>query len=266
MRLLIVITLLFSIVSCHKPSSNVLIVGAIAGPEVDLLETAREVANKKYGIKVQIVAFNDYNLPNLALQDKSIDVNVFQHVPYLQAASKVHGYDFEVLGKTFLFPIGLYSKKIKEITEIPYGAEIVIPNDPSNEVRALLLLEKAGLIHLKNNDASLASKIASNPLNEIISNPKSIKIKAVDAAQLPRVLEDVEAAVINTNFAKLAGLSLDKDAIYVETKDSPYAEVVVTRKVSDKKNQISYLIEALHSNEVRQKAQDLFGNEAIQAW
>lgn len=262
MRLFILVSLLF-LVSCQKPLPNQLIVGVISGPEADLLKTASEITQQKHGVHLKIVEFNDYNLPNIALQDKSIDVNVFQHLPYLKAASENHGYDFEMAGKAFLFPIALYSKKIKSVNELRTKAQIAVPNDPSNEMRALILLEKAGLIELKKTEET---KIAANPLNDIISNPKSITIKEIDAAQLPRVLDDVDAAIINTNFAKVAGLSQAKDAIFIEGKDSPYAVVVVSRKDSSKKQQIKYLVEALHSNQVRDKAEALFAKEAIPAW
>jgi D-methionine transport system substrate-binding protein len=266
MRSLVIAFVLIGLVSCNKPTNNQLIVGAIAGPEADLLHTAAEVADKQSGLKIKIVEFNDYTLPNVALQNKSIDVNIFQHLPYLKAASQDRGYDFVVIGKTFLFPMRLYSKKVQSLDQLPVGALIAVPNDPSNETRALLLLQKAGLITLKNKEIFSSDQNAISPLNNIISNPKALKIKEIDAAQLPRALEDVDAAVINSNFAKLADLRPARDAIFMETKDSHYAELIVVRRNSLKQPQINALIKALHSREVQQKAVTLFADEAIRAW
>ncbi|HHF7348056.1 TPA: MetQ/NlpA family ABC transporter substrate-binding protein [Legionella feeleii] len=258
MRFFSILVLLVSLVACHKPSPNTLTIGTIAGPETDLVETAKEVAEQKYGLTIKIVEFNDYNLPNEALQDGSLDANVYQHLPYLQAANKAHGYDLEAIGKTFVYPTGIYSKKIKKLNQLPDKATIAIPNDPSNEARALLLLQKAGLITLKKTD--LAS------VSDITSNPKHLAIKELDAAQLPRILDDVDAAVINTTFAIPAGLSPSRDAIYVEGKDSPYANLIVIRRDSPKKAQLEEFVKAMNSKEVKNKAQELFGDAAIPAW
>lgn len=210
MRIFSVFVLLISLVACNKPSPNTLTVGTIAGPETDLVEVAKDVAQKQYGLTIKIVEFNDYNLPNEALQDGSLDANVYQHLPYLQAAIKAHGYNLEPIGKTFVYPTGIYSHKIKSLTQLPERGTVAIPNDPSNEARALLLLQKAGLIDLKN--ASLAT------VADITNNPKHLVIKELDAAQLPRILDDVDAAVINTTFAIPAGLSPSRDAILLKVK------------------------------------------------
>jgi D-methionine transport system substrate-binding protein len=258
MRILCIFTLLFSLLACSKPSPNTITVGTISGPETELVEVAQTVAQEKYGLNVKIIEFNDYNLPNEALQDGSLDANVYQHLPYLQAASKAHGYDLEVIGKTFVYPAGLYSKKVKSIKDLSDKAIIALPNDPSNESRALLLLQKAGLITLKSTQNSSVQDIAKNP--------KQLQFKELDAAQLPRVLDDVDAAVINTTFAVPAGLSPTRDAIFLEGKDSPYANLIVIRKNSDKKEQLELFVKALNSPEVKEKAHNLFGDAAIAAW
>ena len=258
MRFLSMAFLLLSLTSCDKPSPNTLVVGAISGPETELVAVAKEVALKQYGITVKIVEFNDYNLPNAALQDGSLDANVYQHMPYLEAASKAHGYNLEAIGKTFVYPTGLYSSKYKKLAEIPDHAIIALPNDPSNELRALLLLEKAGLITLK---ASQQSSI-----QDIATNPKQVQFKELDAAQLPRILPDVDAAVINTTFAIPANLSPSKDALFLESKDSPYANLIVIRRDSKKKKQLSLLVKALNSDAVTKKAHELFGDAAVAAW
>lgn len=258
MRFVLVFVFLFSLVACNKPSPNTITVGTIAGPETDLVEAARDVAFNKYGLTLKIVEFNDYNLPNEALEDGSLDANVYQHLPYLRAAIQAHHYHLEAIGKTFIYPTGIYSNKYKSISELPNNAIIAIPNDPSNEARALLLLQKAGLINLK-------LKELPN-LTDIIENPKKLRIKELDAAQLTRILPDVDAAIINTNFAIPAGLKPSKDAIFLEGKDSPYANLVVIRDDSPKKVQLQELVKALNSKEVEMKAKELFGDGAIPAW
>lgn len=258
MKYFIYCLFLLSLVACNKPSPNTLVVGTIAGPETELIETAKEVAKKEYNLDVKIVAFNDYNLPNEALADGSLDANVYQHLPYLQAAMKAHGYKLEAIGKTFVYPVGIYSKKYKSLEQLPKKAIIALPNDPSNEMRALQLLEKAHLIRLKT---------ANNPeLKDIESNEHELQFKEMDAAQLPRVLQDVDAAVINTTFALPAGLNPAKDAVFTEDKESPYANLIVIKQDSPKKEQLALFVKALNSEKVKEKAKTLFGDAAIPAW
>lgn len=242
----------------EKPNPNTLIVGTIAGPETELVEVARNIVQTKNGLAVKIVEFSDYNLPNAALQDGTLDVNIFQHLPYLEDAIKAHHYNLEVAGKTFLYPAALYSNKIKSLKALKPGAIIAIPNDPSNEARALLLLQDAGLIRLKNK--------RSASLFDIKSNPKQYQFRELDAAQLARALPDVDMAVINTNFAIPAGLHPNRNALFTEGKNSPYANLIVIRKDSPKKEQIQLLVNALHTQEVKDKAKDLFADAAIPAW
>ena len=258
MRVLTYLVLLFSLISCNKPSPNTLVIGAIAGPETELIETAKEVAKKKYGLDVKIIAFNDYNLPNEALQDGSLDANVYQHLPYLQAAIAAHHYKIEAIGRTFVYPVGIYSKKFKSLNDLPQKATIAVPNDPSNEIRALQLLEKAHLITLKST--------SNTGLQDIATNPHEFQFKEMDAAQLPRVLPDVDAAVINTTFALPAGLTPSRDALFTEDKDSPYANIIVIRSDTPKKVQLELFVKALNSDEVKDKAKALFGDAAIPAW
>lgn len=258
MRILASCFLLLSLVACNKPSPNTLVIGTIAGPETELVETAQEVAKSKYHLDIKIVTFNDYNLPNEALQDGSLDANVYQHLPYLNTAIKAHGYSLEAIGRTFVYPVGVYSKKHSDLKQIPQNAVIALPNDPSNELRALELLEKAHLITLKNTHPT--------GLNDIASNPQNLQFKEMDAAQLPRVLPDVDAAVINTTFALPAGLNPARDALFTEDKNSPYANIIVIRKDSAKKAQLLLFVKALNSEEVKEKAHTLFGDAAIPAW
>lgn len=258
MRFLSLFTLLLTLTACSKPSPNTLTIGTVSGPETALVEMAQKVALERYGMTVKIIEFNDYNLPNEALQDGSLDANIYQHLPYLRAASKAHHYDLEVIGKTFVYPTGIYSKKFKSLSQLPNKAVIALPNDPSNEIRALLLLQKAGLITLKNKHPS--------SIQDIASNPKQLHFKELDAAQLPRILLDVDAAVINTTFAIPAGLRPTRDALFLEDKNSPYANLIVIRRNSDKKAQLLLFVKAMNDDAVKDKAHTLFGDAAIKAW
>lgn len=262
MRIFRIIPFLFCLFGCHgqSDSPNTLTIGTIAGPETDLVKTAKVVAEKQYGLTIRIVEFSDYNLPNEALQDGSLDANVYQHLPYLEAAQKAHGYTLEPIGRTFLFPAGIYSKKIKDITSLPEHAQIAIPNDPSNEARALKLLEQAKLITLKDTKDNAPS------VQDIEKNPKHLRLKTLDAAQLPRILPDVDAAVINTTFAVPAGLNPMRDALVVENKNSPYANLIVIEMNSPKREQLELFVKAMHSEEVKNKAKSLFGDSAIASW
>jgi D-methionine transport system substrate-binding protein len=252
---------IFAFTGCQsKEPANQIRVGTIEGPETTLMEVAKNVAEKQYGLHVKIVPFTDYTMPNEALNDGSIDANMFQHIPYLNADAKIRGFDLTIVGKTFIYPMAIYSKKISNINNTPNKAIVAIPNDPSNEARALLLLQKAGLITLKPNVSVMATPA------DIVNNPKQIVFKEVGAAQLPRVLPNVTLAVINTNFAIAAGLYPSKDGIFVEDKDSPYANVVVVKSADKDKKEFRELVDALHSEAVVSTANKLFKGQAISAW
>jgi D-methionine transport system substrate-binding protein len=255
---LLIALLCLTLFACGSESPNTLKVGTISGPETQLMEVAKKVAKEQYGLTIEIKEFTDYNIPNIALNDGSIDANVYQHLPYLQEAINAHGYQLEPIGKTFIYPTGIYSHKLKSLAALKQGATVAIPNDPSNETRALLLLQKAGLIKVSDK-RSLTPK-------DIFENPKKLQFKELDAAQLTRVLTDVDIAVINTNYAIPAGLNPKKNALFIESKDSPYANLIVAHKDSKKKKQLQKLVNALHSKEVKNKAKALFGDYAIPAF
>jgi D-methionine transport system substrate-binding protein len=249
----------FSLLGCHAENQSAdIVVGTIAGPETELVEVAKQIAKEQYDLEVKIIEFSDYNLPNEALSDGSLDMNIYQHLPFLQASMEARGYSLSVIGKTFIYPMGIYSNRYKNIQDLPESALIAVPNDPSNQTRALLLLQSAGLISLK-------PKNMVN-LHDILSNPKHLKIKELDAAQLPRMLQDVDASVINTNFAIPAGLSPSQDALFLESKDSPYANIMVVRTQDLDKPRLNQFVMAMHSQAVIQKAKELFGENAIAAW
>ncbi len=261
MRKILCFFLFLLLAACQKkPSADTLQVGTIAGPETALMQVAASVAQERYGLHVNIIEFSDYAIPNAALSEGSLDANMFQHAPYLQNAISHRHYPLVAVAKTFIYPMGIYSKKIKTLSALPNKALVVIPNDPTNEARALFLLQKAGLITLKKGSDDTATVLS------IESNPKKLTIKEMDAAELPRVLEDVSLAVINTNYAVPAGLVPNQDALFLEDKSAPYANLLVVKKSDATNPKVQQLIEALHSDEVKAKAKSLFNGQAIPAW
>jgi len=258
--ILIIFTLIFVSACNNKQPENLIKVGTIAGPETELMEIAKTVLKDKYDLDMKIIEFSDYSIPNAALADGSIDINMFQHLPYLEAFNKAHGYDLVSIAKTFVYPMGIYSKKLSKLRDLPHLAIVAIPNDPSNEARALLLLQKAGFITLIKNAQMTATPV------DIIRNPKQLQFKEIDAAQLPRVLDDVDIAIINTNFAIPAGLMPSKDALFKEGADSPYANIFVVRSADKDNAQLLLLIKAFQSDAVLEAAKKTFKGEAIPAW
>ncbi len=198
-------------------------VGVTAGPHAQIMEVVKEQAAKD-GLNIQIIEFTDYVQPNAALAAGDLDMNSYQHQPYLDSANKDRGYKLVSVGKTVIFPIGIYSKKIKSLKDFPQGGKFSLPNDPTNGGRALLLLQEQGLIKLRPEAGLKATPI------DVIENPKKIKFIELDAAQLPRALDDVDAGAVNTNFALEAGLKPGRDSIVMESPDSPYANVLVVQE------------------------------------
>ncbi len=218
-------------------------VGTTSGADVAFLEKAAEVAARD-GLTVQIVEFSDYVQPNLALSSKDIDLNSFQHKPYLESFSRENNLDLVDIGTTYVAPMGLYSRSLKNLSELKAGAQVAVPNDATNEGRALLLLQKAGLIKLKEGVGLEATPydIAENKLN--------LKIVEVEAAMTPRALDDAAIAAINNTFATPAGLNPLTDSIFLEDADSPYVNVVVVR-AEDKDNPLYHkFVKAYQSQEV----------------
>ncbi|WP_292010654.1 methionine ABC transporter substrate-binding lipoprotein MetQ [Chryseobacterium sp.] len=247
--------------SSKKNDPNSIKVGVSVGPEQEIAEAAKKVAKEKYNLDVELVPFTDYVVPNEALNNGDIDANAFQHVPYLNEQSKQRGYKLAVIGNTFVYPIVAYSKKIKNISELKDGSTIAIPNDPTNEGRSLLLLQKNGLLKLKDG-VGLLPKVT-----DITENPKQLKIVEIEAPQLPRVLDDKEVvlAIINNNFAAQAGLT-DKESVLKEDKDSPYVNVVVAREDNKNEEKVKNFLKAYQSDEVVKKAEEIFKGGAVKGW
>jgi D-methionine transport system substrate-binding protein len=191
---------------------------------------------------------------------KQVAANSYQHAPYLDAQVKDRGYKLIKVADTVTFPMGIYSKKFKSLAQLPAGARIAVPNDPTNGGRALLLLQKNGLLKLRA-DAGLKA----TPL-DIIDNPRKLKIVELDAAQIPRSLADVDAAAINTNFAMEAGLKPKQDAIAIEDPNGPYSNVIAIRAVDKDKPWVAKLVAAYHSPEVKQFIEAKYAGAVIAAW
>ncbi|SDH01345.1 D-methionine transport system substrate-binding protein [Paraburkholderia steynii] len=234
-------------------------VGVTGGPHAQIMDVVKTVAAKN-GLNIKVIEFSDYVQPNAALAGGDLDANSYQHDPYLQAQVKDRGYKLIKIADTVTYPMGIYSKKVKTLAELPAGAKIAVPNDPTNGGRALLLLQKQGLLKLRA-DAGLKA----TPL-DIAENPKKLKIVELDAAQIPRSLGDVDAAAINTNFAMEAGLKPKQDAIAIEDPKGPYVNVIAIREADRNKPWVAKLIAAYHSPEVKQFIESKFGGAVIASW
>lgn len=219
-------------------------VGVTAGPHAQIMEHVKQVAGQD-GLQIQIIEFSDYVQPNAALSSGDLHANSYQHLPYLEAQVKDRGYKLVKLANTVNFPIGLYSKKIKQLDELKQGAKFGIPNDPTNGGRVLLLLQEQGLIKLKPN-----ASLKATPL-DVVENAKKLKFVELDAAQLARSLDDLDISAINTNFAISAGLNPKQDAIAMERADSPYVNLLVVREADKDAAWARKLVKAYQSESTR---------------
>jgi len=253
-------------ISCGSKNKNadpnLIKVGIESGLEYKVAEVAQHIAKEKYGLTVELVQFNDYVMPNVALNEKDIDVNAYQHKPFLDVQSKERVYQFAIVANTFVYPIAGYSKSIKKLDELKDGSTIVIPNDPTNEGRSLLLLQKQGLLKLKDGVGILPR------ITDIAANPKQLKIVELEAPQLPRALDDknVSIAIINSNFSAQVGLMANRDGIFVEDKDSPYMNLIVARQDNKDEEKVKKFIKAFQSPEVAAAADSAFKGGAIKGW
>ena len=223
-------------------SAKVIVVGATPVPHSEILEIAKPLLAKD-GYTLEIKVFNDYVIPNKVTDSGEIDANFFQHSPYLAEFNKNQGTKLVSIGNIHIEPMGIYSKKIKALSELKEGDSVAIPNDPTNGGRALDVLATAGLIKLK--DTQLKTKL------DIIENPKNLKVTELEAAQLPRVIEDFTIAVINTNYALPAGLNPSKDALSIESSNSPYANIIVVKAGNENSEKSKALLKAVKSEEVK---------------
>lgn len=243
--------------SCGNSSDKKIKIAASSVPHAEILEFIRTDL-KNQNIELEIVVIDDFNLPNRALAEGEVDANFFQHLPFLESQKTDFGYQLEAFVTMHVEPMALYSKKYSVLHAIKNGSTIAIPNDVSNQARALLLLEKYGWIKLK-------SKGAKVGLHDIASNPHDLKFIEMDSPLLSRALDDVDAAIISTNFALLAGLSPQKDALAIETGESPFSNIVVIRIGENERPELQALKEALTSDKVDQYIEEHYQGAIIPA-
>ena len=234
-------------------------IGVTPGEHAQIMEKVKEIAKPK-GLDIEIFEFSDYVVPNQALNDGELDANSFQHKPYLDNQIADRKFDLVDVANTVNFPMGVYSKKVKSFDALADGATIAIPNDPTNGGRALLILADKGVIKLKEGSG------LTGTLADITENKKNFKFVELDAAQLPRSIDDVDAAAINTNYALEAGLDPMKDPILKEGEKAPYVNLIAVRKADKDKPWVKTLIESYHSDPVKQFILDKYKGAAVPAW
>ncbi|MFD3375644.1 MULTISPECIES: MetQ/NlpA family ABC transporter substrate-binding protein [unclassified Streptomyces] len=239
-------------------SDGSLVVGATAVPAGEVLSYIKKDLAAKNGLDLEIKEFTDYVLPNTALQEGSLDANLYQNEPYLDDFNKSKGTELVPVVKAYLPPMGVYSKKVQDVTELADGVTVAVPNDITNEGRALQLLASEGVITLKEGAGTTASPA------DIAKNPKNLKFKELEPAQLPRSLDDVAAAVINNNYAQDAGLSPAEDAILLESaKNNPYANLLAVKKGNEDDPRVEKLAKLLTSPEVTKFIEDKYQGSVL---
>jgi len=246
----------------NKHDQNHIRVGVISGAEQDVAEVAKQVAKEKYGLDVELVSFSGSLLPNDPTASGDLDANVFQHRPFLEQDNKARGYQLVPVGNTFIFPMAGYSKKIKQVSQLKDGDAIAIPVDPTNLGRALLLLQKEKLIALKADAGLLPTTV------DIVDNPLHLKIITLEGAQLPRILDDgqVTVAIISTTYLQQTGLNPVRNSVFIEDKQSPYVNIVVTREENKDAPNVQNFLKSYQSTEVAQAAAQIFNGGAVPGW
>lgn len=254
-----ILAALFAFASLSAIAETRLSVAATAVPHAEILEHIKP-ALAKDGVVLDIKVFTDYIQPNVQVAEKKIDVNFFQHKPYLDEFNKNKGTNLVSVTLVHVEPYGAYSRKVTKVADLAKGATIAIPNDPSNGGRALVLLEQNGLIKLKDSSNILSS------VKDITDNPKGFKIKELEAATLPRVLDQVDLALINTNYAIEAKLVPTRDALFIENSKSPYANLIVSRPDNKDSEAVKKLVAALHSADVKQFIESKYKGAVVPAF
>ncbi|WP_331832337.1 MetQ/NlpA family ABC transporter substrate-binding protein [Pseudomonas sp. LH21] len=246
-------------VAAFSAHAETLTVAATPVPHAEILKFVQPQLAKE-GIELKVKEFTDYIQPNVQVAEKRLDANFFQHQPYLDEFNKAKGTQLVSVAGVHLEPLGAYSSKYKKLDELPSGATVVIPNDATNGGRALLLLDKAGVIKLKD------SKNILSTVKDITGNDKKLKFRELEAATIPRVLTQVDLALINTNYALEAKLNPEKDALVIEGSDSPYVNILVARPDNKDADAMKKLAAALHSPEVKQFITEKYKGAVIPAF
>ncbi|KFX70819.1 methionine ABC transporter substrate-binding protein [Pseudomonas taeanensis MS-3] len=249
----------FAALTALSAQADSLNVAATAVPHAEILEFVKPALAKE-GVELNVKVFTDYVQPNVQVAEKRLDANFFQHQPYLDEFNSSRGTQLVSVAGVHVEPFGAYSSKVKTLAELPQGANVVIPNDATNGGRALLLLQKAGLITLKD-DAGITATA-----RDIAENPKSIKIRELEAATLARVLTQVDLALINTNYALEAKLNPTQDALIIEGNDSPYVNILVARPDNKDSAAMQKLAKALNSAEVKAFIQEKYQGAVVPAF
>ncbi|ALJ26758.1 MULTISPECIES: MetQ/NlpA family ABC transporter substrate-binding protein [Stenotrophomonas] len=260
-RPLLAAAAVLALAACGKPATDEsrLVVAATAVPHAEILQVVKPILEKQ-GVTLDVRVFNDYVQPNDQLVQKQVDANYFQTEPYLDAYNRDRKTQLVTVVGVHIEPFGAYSRRVKSLAELPAGADVVIPNDPSNNSRALILLDKAGVIKLKDPSNALSTQ------RDIIDNPKQLKFRELDSAMLPRVLDQVDLALINTNYALDAGLEPTRDALAIESKDSPYVNFLVARPDNRDDPRVQKLAKALTGPEVKAFIQSKYQGAVLPAF
>lgn len=245
--------------SASNENNNKIIIGVSPTPHAEIIENLKEDFENE-DLDVEIVNFDDYVQPNIQLDSNDLDANFFQHKPYFDSFTKEHNLDLEVLGYIHLEPMAVYSTKFKSIDEVTDGSEVIIPNDPSNGSRALLLLEKNGLIKLKDKENIMSTE------KDITENPKNLKFIPMDAQNIPRSYEDAELGIINSNFAIPAGLNPYKDSLAIEDEDSPYANLIAVKKGNAQQEKFQKFLKVLQSEKNKTFIEEKYKGAIIPAF
>ena len=239
-------------------SEDKLVVGSMSGQQEGIVEVAAEVAAEN-GLDIEIKTFSDYIIPNTALDEGDLDVNIYQHKPFLKQFNEDRGTDLVPVAEAFLNPMAIFSEKYASIDEVEDGVTFGLPNDPTNGGRALLMLQEAGLIKVKED--------VENPsVMDIVENPKNLEFIELEAAQIPKQLSEVDFAAINSNYALESGLDPIKDSIYRESTDSPYVVYIVVRAENKDHPAVKKLVEAYQSDKVKTYIEETFQGTLIPAW
>lgn len=244
-------------VAANADAAKKIVVGATPVPHAEILEVIKPLLAKE-GYTLEIKVFNDYVIPNKVTDSGEIDANFFQHTPYLKEFNKNQGTKLVSIGNIHIEPMGVYSKKIKSLSELKTGDTVAIPNDATNGGRALDVIANAGLIKLK--EGELRTKL------DIVENPKKLKFTELEAAQLPRVIDDFTVAVINTNYALPAGLNPKTDALAIESSNSPYANILVVKAGNEASDKTKVLLKATQSEEVKKFINEKYKGAIVPAF
>lgn len=236
-----------------------LVIGVTAGLHEEITEVAAKIAEQD-GLEVEIEVFSDYVLPNTALVEGDLDMNNFQHGPFLDTFNEERGEELVSVGKTILNPMGIYSNNYKSLDELPDGAKFALPNDPTNGGRSLAILAEAGYITLKEGVG------ITGTVYDVVDNPKNFEFIELEAAQIPTQLNEVDFAAINTNFALEAGLNPKDDSILLESIDSPYVNLLVVRPGDENNATVQKFIKAYQSDEVKQYIEETYEGAVIVGW